>query len=138
MYGQILYENQIYKDAGPTLELALQKLSAVSIENKENVRRIATDNAGMAYGISGNTSKARSIFEAATRIDPDYALNYYNLACADAEEGKLKDARQHLEMAFARKANVLPGETLPDPTMDDSFTPYKSNKEFWDFLQKLK
>ena len=138
LYGQTLYNNHRYKEAGPTLELALQKLSAASVENKETVRRIVTDNAGMAYGISGNVSKARSIFESAIRIDPDYALNYYNLACADAEEGKLKEARQHLEMAFARKSNVLPGESLPDPTTDDSFIPHKSNPQFWDFLQRLK
>jgi hypothetical protein len=32
---------------------------------------------------------------------------------------------------------MIPGETLPDPTKDDSFLPHKSNKEFWKFLQSL-
>jgi hypothetical protein len=64
-------------------------------------------------------------------------LYYYNLACADAEEGKLADARKHLQQAFARKANVIPGETMPDPTKDDSFLPYRSNKDFWAFIENL-
>jgi hypothetical protein len=32
---------------------------------------------------------------------------------------------------------MIPGETLPDPTKDDSFLPHKSDKEFWKFLQSL-
>jgi hypothetical protein len=64
-------------------------------------------------------------------------MYYYNLACADAEERKLDDARKHLEQAFARKANVLPGEKMPDPTKDDSFLPHRGNKQFWAFVTSL-
>ncbi len=87
--------------------------------------------------MSGNVQKARSLFEKAIAEDPDYPLNYYNLACADAEEKNLADARTHLQQAFARKANVISGEAMPDPTKDDSFLPYRDNKEFWAFLKSL-
>jgi tetratricopeptide (TPR) repeat protein len=92
----------------------------------------------MAYGMSGDIAKSRALFEAAIVEDPDYPLYYYNLACADAEEKKLSDAQAHLQQAFARKANVIPGETMPDPTKDDSFLPDRDNKEFWKFVEGLR
>ena len=115
-YAQIFYSNDMFKDAAPVFELALQKLEKDETPDldKKTWRRVATDNAGMAYGISGNLAKARTIFEGAIKADPDYPVYYYNLACTDAEEGKLADARKHLELAFERKANVLPGESLPN------------------------
>jgi hypothetical protein len=64
-------------------------------------------------------------------------LYYYNLACADAEEKKLADARRHLQEAFARKANLISGEAMPDPTKDDSFLPYRNDKDFWTFVKGL-
>ena len=69
--------------------------------------------------------------------DPDYPLNYYNLACADAGENKLADAKIHLRQAFDRKGNVVPGRMIPKPTQDDSFLPYRGDKEFWTFLEQL-
>ena len=101
------------------------------------MRRVATDQAGMAYGISGDTAKARSIFESAIAKDPNYPMYYYNLACADAQEKKLADARIHLQQAFARKGNMLPGEVFPDPSKDDSFLPYRNDKDFWKFVESL-
>ncbi len=91
----------------------------------------------MSYGMSGDIPKARALFEAAIAKDPDYPMYYYNLACSDAEEKKLADARVHLQEAFARKGNMIPGEKLPDPTKDDSFLPYRNNKDFWKFLKDL-
>src|SRR5260370_976808 len=110
------------------------KASSASTKRKW---RVTSDQAGMSYGMSGDIPKARAVFEVAIAKDPDYAMYYYNLACADAEEKKLADARVHLQEAFARKGNVIPGEKLPDPTKDDSFLPYRNNKDFWKFLEGL-
>jgi tetratricopeptide (TPR) repeat protein len=99
--------------------------------------RVMRDQAGMSYGISGNLAKARAIFEKGAAEDPSYPIYYYNLACADAGENKLSEARRHLQQAFDRKANVNPGESMPIPTEDDSFLQHKENKEFWAFLQQL-
>ena len=133
-YAQILYEHQAYEAAAPIFEGAIKKLANASDQNAQTWRRVATDQAGISYGISGHIDKARAIFNAAIAKDPDYPLYYYNLACADAEQKDLSAARRHLQEAFARKANVLPGEQMPDPTKDDSFLPYRDNKEFWNFL----
>jgi tetratricopeptide (TPR) repeat protein len=135
LYAQILYRNGMYKAAAPIFEQSLTKLK--DDKSQETWRRVATDQAGMSYGISGDITKARSIFESAVAKDPDYPLYYYNLACADAEENKLTDAKVHLQQAFARKDNVIPGESLPDPSKDDSFLRHSNNKEFWDFVTSL-
>jgi tetratricopeptide (TPR) repeat protein len=42
---------------------------------------------GMAFGMSGQVDAARKVFLDAIKKDPDYPLYYYNLACADAEQG---------------------------------------------------
>ncbi len=143
-YAQTLYQERMYRAAGPMFEAALVKLkedpdmAARIMRDKKTATRVVTDEAGMAYGMSGDIEKARSLFEKAIIEDPDYPMYYYNLACADAEEKNLSGAREHLQHAFARKANVIAGETVPDPTKDDSFRPYRDNKEFWTFLETLR
>jgi len=137
LYAQILYKARMYKAAGPVFEMALAKVNENPSPSAKTMRRVVTDQAGMSYGMSGDVSKARAIFQRAVAEDPDYPMYYYNLACADAEEQNLTDARSNLQRAFDRKANVVPGESMPDPRTDDSFLPYRSNKEFWAFLESL-
>ena len=108
-----------------------------SFKSAAVARRVMKDQAGMSYGMVGELAKARTIFEKGIADDPSYPLNYYNLACADAGEKNLSEAKRHLQQAFDRKANVIPGEKMPVPTEDDSFLPYKENREFWSFLQGL-
>jgi tetratricopeptide (TPR) repeat protein len=135
IYGEILYNHAMYKAAAPVFEQALSMLS--DDKSQDKMRRVTTDQAGMSYGISGDIPRARAIFNAAIAKDPEYPLYYYNLACADAEENKLAEARVHLQQAFDRKQNVIPGETIPDPSKDDSFLPHRGNKDFWSFVETL-
>jgi len=100
-------------------------------------RRIATDQLVMALGMSGDLRESREIAEKAIAADPDYPLNYYNLACADAEKGDASNARTHLQQAFDRRMNVIPNESMPDPSKDDSILKLKKNKEFWAFVTSL-
>lgn len=137
LYAQTLYETHMYKAAAPVFEMALAKVDENPGPSAKTMRRVVTDQAGMSYGMSGDVAKARSIFKKASAADPDYPMYYYNLACADAEEKNLAGARNNLQKAFDRKANVIPGEKMPDPTTDDSFLPYRNNKEFWAFLEGL-
>jgi tetratricopeptide (TPR) repeat protein len=137
-YAQALFNTQQYAAAGPLFERAVTLAKDSKGVDLKLWRRTAADQAGMSYGLSGDTTKARAIFEAAIVKDPDYPIYYYNLACADAQEKNLPDARKHLQLAFDRKANTLPGEKMPDPTTDDSFTPYRDDKDFWLFLEGLR
>jgi hypothetical protein len=100
-------------------------------------RRVITDQLVMALGMSGDLKSSRALAEQAVKADPDYPLNYYNLACADAEQGNAADAKAHLQQAFDRRANTLKGESLPDPATDDSILKLKHNKEFWAFVLAL-
>jgi len=88
-------------------------------------------------GLLGNIGRARVLFERGIAEDLDYPLHYYNLACTDASERNRKAAREHLQKAFARKANVVPGEMMPDPMADDSFLSSDGDKELWALLQAL-
>jgi len=137
LYGQILYNAKMYKAAGPVFETALGRLKESHEADQTTMKRVVTDQAGMAYGMSGDLLKARSILEKAIVEDPEYPLYYYNLACAEAEEKDLAGTQKHLREAFDRKANVLAGEKMPDPATDDSFVPYRDNKAFWSFLEGL-
>jgi tetratricopeptide (TPR) repeat protein len=136
VYATILYNTHQYRASVLVYADYLQSLphdEAAKIQ-----RRVATDNMGMALGVSGDVDGARKIFEDAIRLDPDYPLYYYNLACADAEQGNAADAKLHVQQAFDRKPNLVPGETMPIPTQDDSIQKLKNNKEFWAFVQNLK
>jgi tetratricopeptide (TPR) repeat protein len=139
LYAQVLFQHNDYRAAAPIFEKGLTMVppDGAPFKSATIARRVMRDQAGMSYGISGDFMKARSIFEKGVTEDPDYPMYYYNLACADAGEKRLTDARRHLQQAFDRKGNVNPGESMPVPTEDDSFVPYKDNKEFWTFLKRI-
>ena len=98
-------------------------------------RRVTTDQFVMALGVSGDLKNSRAVAEQAIAADPDYPLNYYNVACADAEEGNATGAKLHLQQAFERRAHALKGESMPDPTKDDSILKLKkirpSGLSYW-------
>ena len=135
MYAMVLYEHHAYAAAAALYESLIP--SADKTDDPVKMRRILADKASTSYGMSGDLVHSRTINEAAIAKDPGYPFYYYNLACADAEDGNANAAKIHLEQAFARKANVIPGETLPNPAQDDSFLKLKSNKQFWSFIQSL-
>ena len=100
-------------------------------------RRVATDQLVMSLGMSGDAKNSRAVAEIAIAADPDYPINYYNLACIDAEQGNAAGAKLHLQQAFDRRTNVLKGEAVPDPTKDDSILKLKNDEAFWAFVLTL-
>jgi tetratricopeptide (TPR) repeat protein len=133
--GALLYKfMKSYASAAVYYQRALDTLPS---DAPLQIRRVLVDQLSMSYGISGQLKHSRAVNEAAIQTDPDYPLYYYNLACADAEQGKAADAKLHLQQAFDRKANTLPGEHLPDPTKDDSILKLKKDKSFWTFVESL-
>jgi Tetratricopeptide repeat len=138
-YAQILAQLGQYKAAAPTFEKSLSMIpaSGAPFTSATIAHRIVTGQTGIAYGMAGDLHKSRQVFETAITRDPFYPLYYYNLASVDAEQNDLPAARRHLQQAFARKANLNPGESMPDPTTDDSFQLFKENKPFWTFLESL-
>jgi len=132
--GQTLFK------ISPALAGPYYKASLVAMPNDPSyltARRVTTDQLVMSLGMSGDLKDSRGVAEKAIAADPDYPLNYYNLACADAEEGHVADAKLHLQKAFDRRANVIKGKRMPDPTKDDSILKLKKDKEFWTFVLSL-
>ncbi|HEX4310485.1 MAG TPA: tetratricopeptide repeat protein [Acidobacteriaceae bacterium] len=134
-YATVLLRHGMPKQAAPIYEQSLTLIPGDDTNGKW--RRVATDQTVIAYGTSGQVAAARAIASRAIKLDPDYPMNYYNLACADAEQGKADEAQSHLQEAFDRRANVLPGESMPDPTQDDSIQKLKGDPKFWSFVQSL-
>ncbi len=99
--------------------------------------RILTDHLVMAYGISGDLKKSRSVAEAGIKSDPEYPMNYYNLACISAEEDDKAGALANLSLAFQHKDHVLKGETMPDPRADSSFQRYLHDPDFEKLMKEL-
>jgi hypothetical protein len=71
LYAEILYQNHMYEEAAPAFEQALTKLKDDKNKDQLMWQRVMTDQAGMAYGLAGNISKARAIFEAGIAKDPE-------------------------------------------------------------------
>lgn len=126
--------------ASPDLAAPYYKSSLDALPNDSGSitpRRVVTDQLVMSLGMSGDTKASRALAQKAITSDPDYPINYYNLACLDAEQGNAADAKLHLKQAFDRRANVLKGESMPDPTKDDSILKLKKDSEFWAFVHSL-
>ncbi len=118
--GQCLFRQEHYAEAATFFQKA-RDLQNSGKELTTVQDRILTDQLAMAYGITGELKKARTMLNEAIGKDPDYPLNYYNLACAYAEEGDKAKVLLNLQLAFDRRANVLKGEQMPDPRADSSF-----------------
>ncbi len=134
--GSAAYLKRDYKQAIHFYSKALE------LEKKEptlekNIWRVLVDNLGMSYGISGDNKKAKEIFEYGVSKDDKYPLFYYNLACAHAEMNDLDNAIKNLKVAFAYKANMMPGERMPNPATDDSFSRFLKNEKFRQALEEI-
>jgi tetratricopeptide (TPR) repeat protein len=136
LLGFALFRQEKYVDSVPAYEKALA-LEKGGRHLSTDQHRIVTDQLAMAYGISGRLGKARDLLDAAIRQDPGYPLNYYNLACTFAEQGDEDKMLANLDLAFQRKANVLKGEQMPDPTADPSFHRYVRDPGFVSLMRKL-
>lgn len=70
------------------------------------------------------------LLDDAIATDPEYPLNYYNLACAFAEEGSKGKMLTNLDLAFKHKDHLLKSEQMPDPRTDPSFRRYEQDADF--------
>jgi predicted Zn-dependent protease len=134
--GHALFRQEKYADAVVPYEKA-RELEASGSKLSSDQQRVLIDQLAMAYGISGHLKKARALLEGAIRDDPDYPLNYYNLACAYAEEGDKGKMLTNLSLAFQHKEHVLKGEQIPDPRTDSSFQKYVRDEDFLKLMAKL-
>jgi tetratricopeptide (TPR) repeat protein len=135
--GHALFRQEKYAESVMPYEKAreLEKRSAGKLTSDQH--RILIDQLVIAYGVSGNLNKAHILLEEAIQRDPEYPLNYYNLACAFAEEGDKKNMLTNISLAFQHKDHVLKGEQLPDPRSDSSFQKYLSDADFVALMKQI-
>ena len=134
--GQSLFRREKYSESVGPYEKA-RELERNGSKLTSDQHRILIDQLVMAYGMSGEMKKARLLLDDAIQKDPEYPLNYYNLACAFAEEGDKSKVLENLSLAFQRKANILRGEKMPDPRTDSSFQKYVRDEDFVKLMAKL-
>jgi len=134
-YATVEWDKQQVQGAAKAYASALKLVD--SSDDPIKWRRVTTDQLSMALGISGDLKTSRVVNQEAIEKDPTYPLYYYDLACADAESNDASAARTHLQQAFDRRANTLKGESLPDPTTDDSLKKLSTNKDFWTLAESI-
>jgi len=137
VFGSEFYLNKNYQKAIQYYEKLLE-LEKKNRQIERDIWRILVDNLGMAYGISGNLSKAKETFEYGIANDKTYPLFYYNLACTYAEMNDLDNTIDNLQKAFSYKQNMIEGEQMPNPKTDSSFAKFMKNEKFLAILETLK
>ena len=108
---------------------------ALDLEKKEQKLgtaqwRVLIDNLGMAYGITGNLAASEEVMKYGLSKDPTYPMFYYITANIYGERNDLPNTLKYLQLTLTYKGNTIPGEKLPDPLTDDSFTRFVKNDEF--------
>jgi hypothetical protein len=103
----------------------------------ETMFRVLVDNLGMSYGLTGKLDKAKETFEYGITQQPEYPLFYYNMACTYAEKGKKNEALEQLRLFYQKKANMIAGESPPDPLKDDSFRKLVKDHDFVSSVQGM-
>jgi hypothetical protein len=99
--------------------------------------RVLVDNLGMSYGMTGKLQQAEATFVFGLTQDPEYPMFHFNLACTFGEMDKMNDALTQLRLFYKYKANMIAGETLPDPLKDDSFRKFVGKEEFVNAVHEM-
>jgi len=135
--GQTLFKEEKFAEA----IVPYEKVRALEKEGSKltlTQHRILGDQLAMAYGISGRTADSKALLRDLVRTDPEYPLNYYNLACVAADEDDKAGVLKNLSQAFQHKDQVLPGEQMPDLASDSSFKKYAQDADFKALLDQLR
>jgi predicted Zn-dependent protease len=135
--GQTLFKEEKFAAAVAPYERVLS-IEKSGVKLTLTQRRILGDQLSMAYGISGRSDDAKTLLQKSVRADPNYPLNYYNLACVSADENDKAGVLKNLSLAFQHKDQVLPGEQMPDPGSDPSFKKYAADADFRALLSRLR
>jgi len=126
-----------YREAIAPYQKALD-IEKIAPTLDKNFWRVLVDNLGVAYGITGDLERAKEVLDYGVSQDSTYPMFYYNLACVSAKKGDANDTKVFLKLAFDYRNNVIPGERLPDPRVDDSFQRLLLlDKEFRQWVNEL-
>ena len=131
------YLDRDYKKAIPPYQKALD-LEKKERKLEKNIWIVLVDNLAMAHGISGDIKNSMFVLEYGISQEPTYPLFYYNMACGYGELNEEDNAIKWLRPAFKHKANMLPGERLPNPETDSSFAKFRDSEKFKKAIAEMK
>jgi tetratricopeptide (TPR) repeat protein len=134
--GHALFRQEKYAEAIAPYEKA-HELEQSGSKLSETDHHVLVDQLVMAYGLGGQLNKVYRLLDEAVKQDPAYPMNYYNLACAYAEDNEKSKMLANLALAFQHKEHMLKGEQIPDPRADSSFQKYVSDPDFVNLVNKL-
>ena len=135
--GSVYYLKGDYKRAIPPYQKALD-LEKQERKLEKKFWIVLVDNLAMAYGISGDIKRSQEVCMYGISVEPTYPLFYYNMACGYGELDDEQNAIKYLRPAFKYKANMMPGERLPDPMTDSSFARFRDSETFKAALKEMK
>lgn len=134
--GSDYYQKHDFEKAIGPYQKALDLEKEQQTLNK-TLWKVLVDNLGMAYGITGNLDQAMDTFAYGISKDPDYPMFYYNMACTYGEKKDMDHTIEYLKLAFARRENMIKGETMPNPATDSSFADFMRDEKFQAALKEL-
>lgn len=135
--GSRAYLNGDFKKAIPPYQKALD-LEKKDRKLEKKFWIVLVDNLGMSYGITGDIKNSMAVFEYGIKEEPTYPLFYYNMACGYGETGDEDNAIKYLRLAFKYKANMMEGESFPDPMTDSSFSKFADSEKFKAAIKEMK
>jgi tetratricopeptide (TPR) repeat protein len=134
--GSRYFIDQNYRDSIAPYQQALE-IEKVTPTLEKKLWYVLVDNLALAYGITDDFANSQRVIEYGISKDPNYPLFYYNLACIAGEKGDVRRAKANLKLAYDRRANALPGESVPNARTDNSFRKLMQDKDFQQFADAL-
>ena len=135
--GSAAYASKDYEKALKSYKAAFeQEKQKPTLEKKLAYTLI--DNLAMAYANTGDNNNARVVLAYGLSRDFKYPMFHYILARTHGEEGNESEALLHLRRAFKYKANMLPGEKIPDPLTEEAFASFADNPAFQKAVADMK
>jgi len=98
---------------------------------------VLIDNLGMARGMTDDIKGSLAVLEYGISKEPAYPMFYYHIACGYSELNDQDNAIKYLRLAAKYKANMISGETFPDPATDNSFHNFAGGEKFKNALAAL-
>jgi tetratricopeptide (TPR) repeat protein len=127
--GSAAYSARDYQAAIPPYKRALE-IEQRSPKLDKKLWYVLVDNLAMSYGMTGDSKNARVVLAYGLSKDYNYPMFHYILAVTYGEDGDESNSLLHLRRAFEFRANMIEGETFPDPMTDSSFESFRDSDTF--------
>ena len=134
--GTVAYVAHDFVRAIPFYQRALE-LEKKDRKLDKKIWLVLVDNLAMAHGMAGDIKNSQSVLQYGISKEPTYPMFYYNMACDYGEAGDEDNAIKYLRMATKYRANMIQGETFPDPATDTSFRKFSDSDKFKKALAEL-